>query len=44
MTNEELRSWVDDQVDASAYVLEVTTATDQNDLQKDAASVWPALR
>src|SRR5699024_9935244 len=44
VTNEELRSWVDDQVDASAYVLEVTTATDQNDLQKDAASVWPALR
>ncbi len=44
VTNEELRSWVEDQVDASAYVLEVTTATDQNDLQKDAASVWPALR
>lgn len=40
----ELRSWVSGMTPQGTDLVEVTVATDQNDLQRDASGIWPGLK
>lgn len=41
---ERLRRWTGTMTPDGTHLLEVTAATDQNDLQRDASGVWPGLK